>query len=142
VTLLSVLEHTNDPRGVLRDCSRVLRPGGALYVVVPNVESLACRVLRERARTFDGRNHLVYFSAATLTRLLESAGFDANRLASSVSSLEPVLEYLAGAEPYSGADLANDALAQSVSARREEIDSAIEEMGLGYKLHCLATRRS
>ena len=141
VALLSVLEHTNDPHEVLRDCARVLRPGGALYVIVPNVESLACRVLRDRARTFDGRNHLVYFSAHTLTRLLESAGFDAERLTTTVSSLEPVLECLAGEQPYSGADLGNDPLAQWVLARRDEIERAIEEVGLGYKLHCLATRR-
>jgi SAM-dependent methyltransferase len=141
VALLSVLEHTNDPRRVLRECARVLRHGGALYVIVPNVESVACRVLRECARTFDGRNHLVYFSGSTLTRLLDSTGFEAKRLTTAVSSLEPVLEYLAGEEPYSGADLGNDPLAQWVLARRDEIERAIEEVGLGYKLHCLATRR-
>jgi SAM-dependent methyltransferase len=63
VALLSVLEHATEPLALLRECARVLRPGGALYVIVPNVESLACNVLGAEARTFDGRNHLVYFSA-------------------------------------------------------------------------------
>jgi len=39
------------------------------------------------------------------------------------------------------AALGSDALAQWVLARRDEIASAIEEVGLGYKLHCLAVRR-
>jgi SAM-dependent methyltransferase len=141
VTLLSVLEHTNTPLGVLADCARVLRPGGALYVVVPNVESLACRVLGARARTFDGRNHLVYFSPATLTTALERTGFGVHSVATAISSLDPVLEHLAGHEPYSGVDLTDDALARWVAANRAAVDRTLEELHLGYKLHCLATKR-
>jgi 2-polyprenyl-3-methyl-5-hydroxy-6-metoxy-1,4-benzoquinol methylase len=142
VTLLSVLEHTTDPRGMLAECARVLRPGGALYVVVPNVESLACRVLREGTRTFDGRNHLVYFSSSTLTALLETAGFEANVVTTKVSSLEPVLRHLSFEEPYGGTVREPDALSQWVGNRLDEVDGLIEELGLGYKLHCLATKRT
>src|SRR5215211_7981605 len=60
LTVLSVLEHVNRPRAFLREVSRLLRLGGAAYFIVPNVDSLACRVLHDRAATFDGRNHLVY----------------------------------------------------------------------------------
>jgi 2-polyprenyl-3-methyl-5-hydroxy-6-metoxy-1,4-benzoquinol methylase len=141
VTLLSVLEHANDPRALLTDCARVLRPGGALYVVVPNVESLACRVLREHARTFDGRNHLVYFSRSTLTAMLERTGFTVCGASTHVSSLEPVLEHLAFEEPYSGNDLTNDAVARWVGERRDDVDAVLRELDLGYKLHCLADTR-
>jgi SAM-dependent methyltransferase len=140
VTLLSVLEHTNEPHALLRDCAQALRPGGALYVIVPNVESLACRVLGARARTFDGRNHLVYFAPRTLTDALERTGFKLRFVATTVSSLEPVLEHLAGHEPYSGADVAGDALGRWVTANRAAVERMIEELRLGYKLHCLATK--
>jgi 2-polyprenyl-3-methyl-5-hydroxy-6-metoxy-1,4-benzoquinol methylase len=142
VTVLSVLEHVNDPRAFLREISRLLKPGGATYLIVPNVESLACRVLHERAATFDGRNHLLYFSARTLRDMLEREGFDVLATRTKVSSLEPVLEWLGYQEPYSGAELSEDPLAAAVAASRAEVDALLEQLDLGYKLHCLARKRA
>jgi SAM-dependent methyltransferase len=143
VTLNSVLEHTTEPRRMLADCSRVLRDGGALYVIVPNVESLACRVLHERAATFDGRNHLVYFSPTTLRDNLERAGFAVRRLGTRVTSLRPVLEWLAFEEPYGDVDLEHDRLARAAQEPEtaDALHRLIEELDLGYKLHCLATKQ-
>jgi SAM-dependent methyltransferase len=140
VTVLSVLEHTNDPRAMLRDVARVLEPGGALYVITPNVESLACRVLHERAATFDGRNHLIYFSPATLRDLLEREGFEPRSLRTKVSSLDPVLEWLAYEEPYAGTDVSADPLTVRTAERRPEIERLLAELDLGYKQHCLAVK--
>jgi 2-polyprenyl-3-methyl-5-hydroxy-6-metoxy-1,4-benzoquinol methylase len=142
VTVLSVLEHVNDPRAFLREISRLLTPGGATYLIVPNVESLACRVLHERAATFDGRNHLLYFSASTLRDMLEREGFEVLATRTRVSSLEPVLEWLGYQEPYSGADLREDPLAAAVAASRAQLDALLEQLDLGYKLHCLARKRA
>lgn len=142
VTVLSVLEHVNAPRQMLSEIAALLKPGGALYVIAPNVDSLACRVLHERAATFDGRNHLVYFSPRTLAAMLEREGFEVVSSSTHVSSLDPVLEWLAYEEPYSDSDVSSDALAQVVRGRRTQVEQLIEELQLGYKLHCLATRKS
>jgi SAM-dependent methyltransferase len=141
VTLNSVIEHVNQPRRLLEEIRRILVPGGALYVITPNVESLACRVLHERAATFDGRNHLVYFSSATLTRLLDRVGFEVDHVSTRVASLQPILEWLAYRTPYEGADLTGDALAELAGDRRSELEERLCAEGLGYKLHCLAIRR-
>jgi SAM-dependent methyltransferase len=138
VGLLSVLEHTNEPRQMLGDVARVLRPGGAVYVVVPNVESLACRVLHERARTFDGRNHLVYFSPATLSDLLDRCGFDVPHLATTVSSAAAIAEHLAYEEPYSGAEPADEVPGEILAT----LEPRLDELHLGYKLHALAVKRA
>jgi 2-polyprenyl-3-methyl-5-hydroxy-6-metoxy-1,4-benzoquinol methylase len=140
VTLLSVLEHTTAPRQMLREVAHVLRPGGALYVIVPNVESLACRVLHERAATFDGRNHLVYFSPSTLRDTLRREAFEPVSTTTHVSSLDPVLEWLAYEQPYSDADTSGDALVRAVRERRASVERLLEELDLGYKLHCLAIK--
>jgi 2-polyprenyl-3-methyl-5-hydroxy-6-metoxy-1,4-benzoquinol methylase len=140
VTLNSVLEHVNQPRAMLREVHRLLAPGGAVYLIVPNVESLACRVLHERAATFDGRNHLVYFSPGTLRDVLEREGFAVVETHTRVASLDPVLEWLGYAEPYSGAALEADPLARAAAARRGEIDRLLEDLDLGYKLHALAVK--
>ena len=141
VTLLSVLEHVNEPRAMLAELAQLLRPGGALYVIVPNVDSLACRVLHERAATFDGRNHLIYFSPQTLRDLMEREGYEVVTMRTRISSLDPVLEWLGYREPYSDANLADDPLARAVQERRADVERLLEELRLGYKLHCLAVRR-
>jgi SAM-dependent methyltransferase len=138
VGLLSVLEHTNEPRRMLGDVTRVLRSGGAVYIVVPNVESLACRVLHERARTFDGRNHLVYFSPSTLRDCLDRCGFDMPYVSTKVSSFAPVAEHLAYEEPYSDTELV-DEVPEAVLAA---IEPHLDELHLGYKLHALAVKRA
>ena len=138
VGLLSVLEHTNEPRRMLGDVARVLRPGGAVYVVVPNVESLACRVLHERARTFDGRNHLVYFSPSTLRDCLDGCGFDVPHVTTKVSSFAPLAEHLAYEKPYSDVQLADEIPAEILAA----LEPRLDELHLGYKLHALAVKRA
>jgi 2-polyprenyl-3-methyl-5-hydroxy-6-metoxy-1,4-benzoquinol methylase len=140
VTLNSVLEHVNEPRRMLAQVRDLLKPGGALFIIVPNVGSLACRVLHERAATFDGRNHLIYFSPATLSQMLAAEGFEVVEMHTRVASLDPVLEWLAYREPYSGAS--DDALAEAIRARRTDVERLLEELQLGYKLHCLARSRS
>lgn len=140
VTVLSVLEHVNEPREFLAHVARLLRPGGAAYFVVPNVESLACRVLHERAATFDGRNHLVYFSPRTLRELLAREGFDVVRTRTRVASVDPVLEWLTYREPYTGEPPPEDALVRVARERRTDLERLLEELDLGYKLHCLGVR--
>jgi 2-polyprenyl-3-methyl-5-hydroxy-6-metoxy-1,4-benzoquinol methylase len=140
VTVLSVLEHVNEPRAFLREVARLLKPGGATYLIVPNVDSLACRVLHERAATFDGRNHLLYFSPRTLGELLAREGFDVVRTRTRVASLDPVLEWLTYREPYSGPLPEDDPLVRAVAERRPQVERLLEDLDLGYKLHCLAVK--
>jgi SAM-dependent methyltransferase len=88
VTAWHVLEHARDPRRVLDECRRVLRPGGTLVLATPNVEErfvrLAYRLARGRPeRLFDPRDrevHLFHFSPRTLSALVESAGFGVRRV--------------------------------------------------------------
>ena len=142
VALNSVLEHVNRPLELLAEIRPLLRPGGALFLIVPNVDSLACRVLHEHAATFDGLNHLIYFAPSTLRDALARTGYETVETHTRVSALDAVLEWTAYREPHGGVDLAGDALAAVVRARKEEVDRLIEELGLGYKLHCLAVRKA
>lgn len=73
VALKHVLEHVPEPLELVRSLSQRLRPGGILYVAVPNVAGWASRVLKDSWSQY-GPWHLYYFSAVTLTALASKAG--------------------------------------------------------------------
>ena len=74
VTLWATLEHLPDPGVFLAEAHRVLRPSGTLVLTVPNHDSATQRLLGRRNR-YVGADHLNYFTARTLARLVQRHGF-------------------------------------------------------------------
>jgi SAM-dependent methyltransferase len=87
VTLVDVFEHVGAPRPLLAEVRRVLRPGGRVFVKVPNVRYVLLkhhtlrRVPGLLDDVFDAREHLVYYSDATLASILRTCGFGVELLA-------------------------------------------------------------
>jgi SAM-dependent methyltransferase len=73
VTVLDVLEHTEDAAGMLEEVKRVLRPGGLLLISVP-----AFMLLWGAQDVVS--HHFRRYRAPELRRLLGSAGFEPRRL--------------------------------------------------------------
>lgn len=69
VTFWAVLEHLANPDRFLEKAWSILGPRGVCIVLVPNLESLAVRLLGSRYR-YIYPPHLNYFSRATLGRLV------------------------------------------------------------------------
>ena len=70
ITFWAVLEHLVEPSQFLARAARLLRPGGHLFALVPNLDSLAIRLLGARYR-YVMPDHVNYFDAASLSRLIE-----------------------------------------------------------------------
>jgi glycosyltransferase involved in cell wall biosynthesis/2-polyprenyl-3-methyl-5-hydroxy-6-metoxy-1,4-benzoquinol methylase len=78
--LSDVIEHTRDPMRVLDHAWGVLKPGGAIFVATPSLDSWSARLLRERWMEFKAE-HLFFFDRATLESALIRAGFEEIRIA-------------------------------------------------------------
>lgn len=87
VTLWDVLEHTPDPKNVLLECWRVLKPGGLLVVNYPDIASLVSRIMGRRW-VFLLSVHLFYFTPSTIRRILDETGFKVLKSAKHWQSLE------------------------------------------------------
>lgn len=74
VTLSDLIEHVPHPLAFLHEVRRILKPGGLVMIVTPDLGSLSERVMKGKWSHYKVE-HLYYFSAATLTACLEKAGF-------------------------------------------------------------------
>lgn len=72
VTLWEVLEHVIDPAQMLAKLTEFMRRGSTLVVCVPNINSLAARMLHEKAPMF-GPGHLNMYSPDTLRSAILTA---------------------------------------------------------------------
>jgi SAM-dependent methyltransferase len=75
VTLMDVIEHVAEPRYLMDEIYRVLRPEGVLFIVTPNFASLFVRLYGSEAYGIGPEEHVVYFRPGTLERLLQETGF-------------------------------------------------------------------
>lgn len=75
ITMNQVIEHVPDPHETLRACYNILKPGGSLWIATPNIESVGHEYYESDWRGIEAPRHLVIFSCASLTRILESIGF-------------------------------------------------------------------
>ena len=74
ITMLDVIEHLTDPRQVLSEVKKILKPDGILVITTPNIYSLAARLAKEKWYAILP-GHLFYFSPKTLEKILAEAGF-------------------------------------------------------------------
>ena len=74
ITMNHVIEHVPDPIRLLAECRRVLKPGGKLVVVTPNIWSLGRRLFGEHWRGWEVPRHLFLFSPKSLRTCAERAG--------------------------------------------------------------------
>jgi 2-polyprenyl-3-methyl-5-hydroxy-6-metoxy-1,4-benzoquinol methylase len=82
VALSDVFEHVTEPLELLSSARRLLKPGGLLFVKVPNArwnilkQSLAERLGRVPAHgIWDSYEHVVHYTDQTLRTMLETGGF-------------------------------------------------------------------
>jgi len=74
VTCFDVLEHLYEPRRIFAKVAEWLKPGGILYVQVPNIDSAEARVFGSYWQGLELPRHLFHYSPASFKFLAESVG--------------------------------------------------------------------
>lgn len=101
ITLWDVLEHIYNPIKMLKEIHSVMNENGILLVMVPNVNSLASRIIRDKSPTFTW-GHVSSFSEKSLRYLLSENGFQCLLLETVITEIDNIKSYLSGENPYSG----------------------------------------
>ena len=81
--LFEVMEHLREPRTLLRECHRILKPGGVLVISTGNAASWTAAVMGSRWDYFDmakDGGHISFFSPASVRRLAASCGYAVARI--------------------------------------------------------------
>lgn len=74
VTMNFVFEHLAEPHQTLDLVARTLKPGGQLYISVPNIESREASLFKDRWFHLDPPRHLTFFTKRLLREMFEARG--------------------------------------------------------------------
>ena len=83
ITMSNVIEHIPNPIETFAECHRVLKLGGRLVMVTPNIQSMGHEVFGDDWRGLEPPRHLYLYTAAALRRMAKTAGFSKVRTFSS-----------------------------------------------------------
>lgn len=82
-TLIELIEHLRDPRPLLAECRRILKPGGILLATTPNAASWTARVMGGRWHGFSLTamgGHISFFNPRSIGAIARRAGFEIARI--------------------------------------------------------------
>src|SRR5882762_2629679 len=88
VTMSHLIEHVPDPVTLLRECYRLLKSGGYLVIITPNVNSWGHRLYRTDWRGLEPPRHLHIFAPAPLRAVLLEAGFHKVQMSTTIRAAD------------------------------------------------------
>lgn len=75
VCMWHVFEHLAEPRQTMEIVNKVLKPGGCLFLSMPNIESIQSRLFKGNWLHLDPPRHLFFLTPEKLISAMENFGF-------------------------------------------------------------------
>lgn len=75
ITSFEVIEHINNPIEEINNFHNILREGGLVYITTPNFNSLSRYILGNKWTVISYPEHLSYYTAKTLHKLMKKINF-------------------------------------------------------------------
>jgi len=92
ITYQDVIEHIKDPLAEMELAYKLLRPGGVIFLVTPDIGGVWSRVLRDKWYHYKPGEHISYFSKPSIKKALKQAGF--KKVEASITYHVLSLEYI------------------------------------------------
>jgi 2-polyprenyl-3-methyl-5-hydroxy-6-metoxy-1,4-benzoquinol methylase len=80
ITMWHVLEHVHELHNYIAQLKKLLKPGGKLFIAVPNYTSYDAGVYKEFWAAYDVPRHLYHFSPKSMQALLNSHGMAVEKM--------------------------------------------------------------
>jgi SAM-dependent methyltransferase len=84
ITCFQTMEHVDDPMAMCRGAMKLLKPGGALFLIGHNRNAMSAKLMGRKSPIFD-IEHLQLFSYASARQMMSRAGFIDVRVTSFVN---------------------------------------------------------
>lgn len=69
------LEHMPNPVEVMNEVYRILKPGGKIFIGIPNIDSIPYRIFRKYWWYLGAPVHIYNFDVSTISSLMQQSGF-------------------------------------------------------------------
>jgi 2-polyprenyl-3-methyl-5-hydroxy-6-metoxy-1,4-benzoquinol methylase len=116
LVVIHTLEHLMSPAAALDRMRKILKPGGVLAGIVPNIGGFCSLTMKEKWQWLDENTHYVHFTPETLKATLEKHGFEVLHLYTHTGDYDdPELRRLLGQR-------------DDKDPNSEEINAAIKEL--------------
>jgi len=128
ITLWDVFEHIVDGGPYLKKLSKLLAKDGVVFMQIPNSDSLAARIMREKCNMFHTLGHVSLYNPYTIELMAKKSGFRIVHMETVISEMAVLNNFLNYEDPYFGSEKSTNKLLGLISAED------IHAQKLGYKM--------
>tara|TARA_B100001123_G_C15193745_1_gene980515 strand:+ start:347 stop:1306 length:960 start_codon:yes stop_codon:yes gene_type:complete len=102
VTFWDVFEHIKHPYKTLKNVDKILNKNGVIFLQVPNSNSLAAKILREKCNMFDPIEHVNLYNTIALEHISKISKFKILKINSVIDEINVIKNYLNYEDAYLG----------------------------------------
>lgn len=102
ICLWDVFEHILNPHKILKTLRSKLKKNGIIFLQIPNSDSLAAKILREKCNVFDPIEHVNLYNKSTIEKIAKVNHFKIVKIISIIDEIKVIKNFLNYDDPYYG----------------------------------------